>query len=171
MPNHCKNRVDFFSDKHTTLVEVHNLFYDRKVLETKLFGHFIPEPDWSKTPLNENTEIEESLQGNPNAKPIGEVGELPVYVKNKRGETELIFKSTGQIDERWYDWRRNNWGTKWDCYELEIDDTEMPDSFRVTFDTAWNPPVNICNAIRQKYSDLSVQWHYDEPLMQISGYL
>ena len=74
-------------------------------------------------------------------------------------------------DDRWYNWRVQNWGTKWDCYSLEIDDTDMHYGFEVTFETAWSPPEEICNAIREQYDDLSMSWFYDEPGCEIAGYL
>ena len=64
-----------------------------------------------------------------------------------------------------------NWGTKWDAYTMEIDDTDMPHGFEVTFETAWSPPEEVCNAIREQYDDLSISWFYDEPGCEIAGYL
>ena len=83
----------------------------------------------------------------------------------------LRFKSTGVMDDRWYNWRVHNWGTKWDAYTMEIDDTDMPHGFEVNFETAWSPPEEICNAIREQYDDLSISWFYDEPGCEIAGYL
>ena len=61
MPNHCHNRVTFYSDDTTAILKLHNIF--KKGLATtdhteptdSVFGSFIPEPDWSKIPLNENS--------------------------------------------------------------------------------------------------------------------
>ena len=54
MPNHCHNRVTFYSDDTTAILKLHNIF--KKGLATDdntepcdtVFGSFIPEPDWSK---------------------------------------------------------------------------------------------------------------------------
>ena len=32
----------------------------------------------------------------------------------------------------------------------------MPHGFEVTFETAWSPPEEVCNAIRDQYDDLSI---------------
>ena len=97
------------------------------------------------------------------------MGELPVMSDEKfKG---LHFASTGHQDDRWYNWRVHNWGTKWDCYSLEIDDTDMPHGFEVQFETAWSPPEEVCNAIRDQYDDLSISWFYDEPGCELAGYL
>ena len=62
--------------------------------------------------------------------------------------------------EGWYDWRVNNWGTKWDVCEVEIDeelsrdkveeftaDTQMWFEFRCW--TAWGPPVPVWDKLHE----------------------
>ena len=133
-----------------------------------VFGHFIPEPDWTKVPLTENTQKEYSF-----SKPRGEIGECPKLIINedKPFLSGHRFPSTGELDDRWYAWRCQNWGTKWDAYSMEIDDSDMPHGFEVTFETAWSPPEEVCNAIRDQFDDLSISWFYDEPGCEIAGYL
>ena len=80
------------------------------------------------------------------------------------------FQSTGRHDDRWYDWRLANWDTKWDAYDVVVTD-EDPECTEIEFNTAWSPPTAICNAIREQYEDVSVSWFYDEPGMEIAGYL
>ena len=169
MPNHCHNRVTFYSDDTTSILKLHNIFKkglanDDNTDTGSVFGSFVPEPDWTKVPLAESELKEYSFS---NAR--GEVGELPVF--SDEPYKGLHFASTGMQDDRWYNWRVQNWGTKWDCYSLEIDDTDMHYGFEVTFETAWSPPEEICNAIREQYDDLSMSWFYDEPGCEIAGYL
>jgi hypothetical protein len=69
--------------------------------------------------------------------------------------------------EGWYDWRVNNWGTKWDVCEVEIDEEIANDQGRFLFDadtkswfefrcwTAWGPPVPVWN----KLHELGVEVH------------
>ncbi len=57
--------------------------------------------------------------------------------------------------EGWYDWRVNNWGTKWDVCDVEIDEELEHDQGRYLFDadtkswfefrcwTAWGPPTPV----------------------------
>ena len=70
----------------------------------------------------------------------------------------------------WWDWRVQNWGTKWNSYEcdLELDDLDM---LRYTFDTAWGPPVGVIDKLRELYPEVSVTAFYDEPGMEVAGYL
>ena len=170
MPNHCHNRVTFYSDDTTAILKLHKIWLsgiendDDSETRKTVFGHFIPEPDWTKIPLKESELKEYSFSD-----PRGDVGELPVMSDEPcKG---LHFASTGRQDDRWYNWRVQNWGTKWDCYSLEIDDTDMPHGFEVNFETAWSPPEEVCNAIRDQYDDLSISWFYDEPGCELAGYL
>ena len=170
MPNHCHNRVTFYSDDSTAILKLHRIWMsgidnnDDSETRQTVFGHFVPEPDWTKIPLKESELKEYSFSD-----PRGDVGELPVMSDEPcKG---LHFASTGRQDDRWYNWRVQNWGTKWDCYTLEIDDTDMPHGFEVNFETAWSPPEEVCNAIRDQYDDLSISWFYDEPGCELAGYL
>ena len=126
------------------------------------FTQIIPEPDWLNTPLMSS---EVSNFG----RDRGKVGELPQYVDTAYGKS-LRFVSTDQQDDRWYDWRIQNWDTKWDAYDVEVTDDD-PDQLEVEFNTAWSPPEAICNQIREDYPDLAVSWFYDEPGCEIAGYL
>ena len=171
MPNHCHNRVTFYSEDTTAILKLHKIFSkalkNDDITETRdtVLGSFVPEPDWTKVPLNENTVKEYSWD-----KQRGEVGELPVF-KDKGFGSGLYFESTGVNDDRWYNWRNANWGTKWDAYSLEIDDCDMPNGFEVNFETAWSPPEEIHTAICEQFDDLSVSWFYDEPGCEVAGYL
>ena len=162
MPNHCHNRVTFYSsgndtdESRTQIEKIRKLFDDENV-----FTQIIPEPDWANTPLM-SSDVKGIVYDR------GKVGELPQYVEDpfKR----LVFKSTDRTDDRWYDWRIQNWDTKWDCYDVNFVD-EDPDQFEVEFNTAWSPPEAICSALREQYPDLAISWFYDEPGMEIAGYL
>ena len=157
MPNHCHNRVTFYSANTEAVAKLKQIFEDENT-----FGQIIPEPDWLNTPLM-SSELKFIGQER------GKVGELPQYVEDpwKR----LVFKSTGRTDDRWYDWRVQNWDTKWDCYDVEVVDDD-PENMEIVFNTAWSPPEAICHALREKYEDtVAISWFYDEPGCEIAGYL
>ena len=162
MPNHCHNRVTIYGSGNNTdetraqIAKLKQIFEDEEC-----FTQIIPEPDWYHTPLI-------SSDTPSYREPKGKVGELPQYVEDPW--RRLVFKSTGRADDRWYDWRVQNWDTKWDCYDVEIlDDDE--ENLEIGFNTAWSPPEAICSAIREQYPDVSVSWFYDEPGCEIAGYL
>ena len=155
MPNHCHNRVTVYSANTHDVAKIKQIFEDENC-----FGQIIPEPDWPNTPLLSSDNRYGTKYGND--------GELPV-----RSEDPFVtyrFQSTGRADERWYDWRVQNWGTKWDCYDVEVTDDD-PEQVEIEFNTAWSPPEAICTELREQYPDLSVSWFYDEPGCEIAGYL
>ena len=164
MPNHCYNRVTIYgsgndtNETRTQIAKLKDIFEGESV-----FPQIIPEPDWANIPL-----MSKDVKGLIYDR--GEVGELPQYVDGALGGKTLQFKSTGRQDDRWYDWRIQNWDTKWDAYDVSIDDDD-PDQLEVSFNTAWSPPEAICNQLKEDYPDLAVSWFYDEPGCEIAGYL
>ena len=92
--------------------------------------------------------------------------------KDKPFRNGLRFKSTDVMDDRWYNWRVQNWGTKWDISEKDIEwSDDHEDYAQFSFDTAWSPPEGIVSALREKFPELSISWFYDEPGMEFAGYL
>ena len=170
MPNHCFNRVSFYSDNEEHIKELYEIFESgtNPYVDKTVFGQIIPEPNWAEIPLNAETVQEYKWD-----KPRGEVGELPYNHVDEKSPfmNGLRFKSTNKQDDRWYNWRVQNWGTKWDCYDLSIDECDLPNGFEASFNTAWSPPEEICTAIREKYDSISISWFYDEPGCEVAGYL
>ena len=162
MPNHCHNRVTFYAhdckdETRAQIAKIKQIFEDENI-----FTQIIPEPDWPNTPLSASDVI---TLGDKR----GEVGELPVKVEHDYGITSR-FPSTKRPDDRWYDWRVQNWDTKWDCYDVVVTDDD-PENVEIEFNTAWSPPEAICHKIREQYPDVSVSWFYDEPGCELAGYL
>ena len=78
----------------------------------------------------------------------------------------------------WYDWRVQNWATKWDVdiYEGSIQEQEElfgPDDGdkRVTFgfDSAWAPPLGAYEHYISNNSDMSIRAVYYEPGCDFMG--
>ena len=153
MPNWCRNRVDVYSENKTDLQKVLDIFNNKE----SVFGQIIPEPNWSKIPFK---------------------GELPKVREMKAPNGEVVMSVTefsdGTQDTRWYDWRLENWDTKWDAGDVEIEEDifggEM-ESFTANFNTAWSPPEGICRRLRDMFPKVSISWFYDEPGCQVAGYL
>lgn len=49
----------------------------------------------------------------------------------------------------WYDWNRENWGTKWNASYGELRPSKQGDSTVLFFETAWSLPVPILEKIEQ----------------------
>ena len=163
MPNHCHNRVTIYTatgddDSVAKIAKLKQIFEDENC-----FGQIIPEPDWANTPLM-SSDVKGTVYDR------GKVGELPMQPSADNEYHAPFFQSTGRHDDRWYDWRVQNWDTKWDCYDVVVTDDD-PDQLEVEFNTAWSPPEAICNEIREQYPDVSVSWFFDEPGVEMAGYL
>ena len=158
MPNHCHNRVTIYSGGNDTEETREQIAKLKEIFEDEeCFTQIIPEPDWLNTPLMSSDMPKYDWD-----QPLGKLGELP--------QPNGTFQSTDRRDDRWYDWRIQNWDTKWDCYDVEVID-EDPDCVEIQFDTAWSPPEAICSALREQYPDIAISWFYDEPGCEIAGYL
>ena len=155
MPNWCQNRVDVYSENKDDLEKVLDIFNNKEAV----FGQVIPEPDWSKIPFKGELPKVREMKA-PNGEPFGTVTEF----------------SDGTQDTRWYDWRIENWDTKWDVHEVDIEEERWGsanelESFTAEFQTAWSPPEGICMRLRQLFPNVSISWFYDEPGCQVAGYL
>ena len=150
MPNWCNNRVTV-SGTEKDISKISDIFSDTK----SVFNHIIQSPDWKRLP--------------------NEKGQFPQLERMKNPNTGEVMWETynfpdGKNDDRWYHWNIQNWGTKWDACDKSID-YEDDEILALTFNTAWSPPEGIVEKLREKYPDLSFSWFYDEPGMELAGYL
>lgn len=79
------------------------------------------------------------------------------FLNSSLSKGELI-KKYGYKD--WYDWRVNNWGTKW---EIDIKITyDDENTISMYFDTAWAPPVSWLEKISKDFPKLHFHLEYKE---------
>jgi len=68
----------------------------------------------------------------------------------------------------WYDWNRQNWGTKWNAGDPNIVKV-YDDMLYFSFETAWTPPMGIYEELirkyenNEKYGDIQIEYYYYEP--------
>ena len=94
-----------------------------------------PEPDWVSTPNDD--------------------GELPKF-EVVGVEAVCLRWPDGKQDMRWYDWRHDNWGTKWDTCETEvINDSDTV--WQVEFQTAWSDPQPAIETLAKKFPALKFE--------------
>lgn len=67
----------------------------------------------------------------------------------------------------WYEWRLENWGTKWDVTEVEVSTTNSTLTYE--FDTAWAPPTPVIQKLSALFPDVRITLHYNEPGMGFGG--
>ena len=142
MPNWCDNRVEIYGDNPDQIKEV------KKTLASKQtcfdFNNIVPMPK----------ELEGTTSPNPEPDSF---------------EAKRLRKQHGH--DNWYDWRLENWGTKWNSYSDQIESYENEDSITYGFETAWGPPVPIIYKLRELYPEVDITAFYDEPGLELAGYL
>ena len=149
MPNWCYNRITIYGDSETEakLKEIEEIFESKQP-----FNEIYPIPDFKNIP--------------------NEKGELPVLRRELNKDGSVFYETydfpDGKNDDRWYYWCIDNWGTKWELSELDIEYYE--EMLELTFSSAWSPPEGVMNKLKEKYPDLSFTCFYDEPGMEIAGY-
>ena len=143
MPNWCENTVSIFGSK--------------EVLESVI--EFV-KPNGSNVP----TQI---LVGDEKITDMSLQSIFPIDPELLNGDA-FTPESTG-----WYDWRIENWGTKWD---IQAEATELhmfkDDVYSVdyTFDSAWAPPTEAMIVLSKTFPEIVIHISYDEPGMDFSGY-
>jgi len=81
--------------------------------ENKFFGTIYPEPDYTKVKVK------------------------PTFPSIKGNDDPVSPESA------WWDWRVQNWGTKWEITTDEAYIDIQENQIRVSFATAWSPPTGI----------------------------
>jgi len=76
-----------------------------------------------------------------------ETGEVDFNVLEKMPEEYLD-------DDRWYDWRIEHWGTKWNAYETEVNGDV------ITFLTAWSGVPAMVGKLAAAFSDMKIIYDY-----------
>ena len=151
MPNWCYNRIRIDADTDTSeqLKEIYEIFENH----SDPFNQILPIPDFKNIPNDK--------------------GELPKLKQHLNPDGSIFYETynfpDGTNDDRWYMWCVNNWGTKWDAgdVDIEYEDSEI---MQLEFDTAWSPPEGIMEKLREKYPELSFSCFYDEPGCEAAGY-
>lgn len=84
----------------------------------------------------------------------------------------------------WYKWQRENWGTKWDCYNCSIptiesltdedisnQDLEVKADIEMVVHTAWTPAIPVYQKLQEMYPDLEIEVFYIDEGWFYAGFL
>jgi hypothetical protein len=90
----------------------------------------------------------------------------------KRGDTCEHYLPTpkrddGELSDDWWDYRVNNWGTKWDFGGENEWIEQDGNAVRCSYDTAWAPPIGLYE--RLQVLGFYVKASYFEPGMSFAG--
>ena len=147
MPNHCSNQLTATGLTPSVGKALRDAF-----TEENFPNAFVQQPDWKLVPFDD--------------------GRMPVLIKEENGE-ERVYNPEGKADDRGYDWRKENWGTKWGAYDVVIgnDQTNEEDGrLVVNYLTAWTPINENCFAkISARFPDATFVNRYYEPGCEFVG--
>ena len=108
-----------------------------------------------------------------------EIVPMPKEIKDTTAPSNLSPEDSKKLKDlygfdNWYDWCNENWDTKWNACEVDMED----EGDRVTyyFMTAWCPPSGIYAKLCQLFKidedeDIHCSWFYREEGMEFAGYL
>ena len=73
--------------------------------------------------------------------------------------------------DNWYDWRVQNWGSKWDVDTQGLEYREENDQGIIQgwFDSAWAPPIHCYEHFLTNNEDCSIKSYYHEGGMDFAG--
>ena len=104
------------------------------------------------------------------------VPEPPELLESTKDKVTLEELRAKHGHDNWYDWRIANWGTKWNAYGCELDDSQIKQGMLdYRFDTAWAPPHGVCGKLLDYIAGnnlgIQVDWFYYEPMLGLRGQL
>ena len=87
-----------------------------------------------------------------------EYRELSFHAQVPIPKKHIVSHAKDGSNSDWYGWCNSNWGTKWDCYEIEVSHSESFTSY--SFDTAWGSPTEWIKKVSKKFPHLRfhVEW-------------
>jgi hypothetical protein len=140
MPNWCNNEVTITHEDPAMLERLEEAW--RK---GRLFAEVIPEPDYAVTPV---------------ALTYPDVSAM--FAKTEEERAKIMANEPTIREESWWDWRVQNWGTKWDVGGPN-DEGEAylwgNQQLRICFESAWSPPTGIYEElIEQGYGVTAYYW-------------
>jgi len=100
----------------------------------------------------------------------GDTEEILRFIEDNKTDGEFCFKTLFpepeySNPEDWYEWRLQNWGTKWDV-DGDVDVNKLDDDlYRLYFTTAWSPPIHWFETVIKNYPALKFELNAGEPGM------
>ena len=97
-----------------------------------------------------------------------------IYNVMNTDDTELLnhiipMPPEEEIASGWYEWRLDNWGTKWDIYETHCNRIDA-NTLSMTFYTAWSPPIPVFDKLVDMGFEVNARY-LDEGWMYIGEYV
>jgi hypothetical protein len=134
MPNWCTNYVDIKSDDADALLRLYSIIITSREAKDHDEGFF----DQLKPCPRELLDDDLTMWGGNDDEAIAR--------QTKRDAMKKRYSF-----ESWYDWRVENWGTKWDIREFGFIEFNLGDcEIKLQFETAWSPPIPIFELLKNQ---------------------
>ena len=169
MPNWCSNRVTVWSDNEEAMKEFKEavkLYGDGIVQQCFSLEAILPMPEelhtvQSPVKIMTEEELKEYKEKNSHVR----LGSLPI-TQETSDRLDALYG-----DNNWYDWANTNWGVKWDCSDVSAQEEYGDTEIVYRFDTPWGPPTPMYDLLVAKFPEVHISWFWDEPGMELAGYL
>jgi hypothetical protein len=164
MPNHCENDLYIQGEQADTDALLLHIGMLKPKPEFD-FNTLVPYPDPFKT-MDDEAEAfgwakRPSASDPERAFKLAELKKIEQAYVAKWGTTNDGFNSGG------IEWRHDNWGTKWNAYDVARRDYDG--RICVTFQTAWAPPTPIIVALAKRFPTVTISLEYFERGMEVAG--
>jgi len=138
MPNWCRNTLWVSHENKDRLTELRVA-----IAGSEMCNFVLPEPDYKTTPV---------------AHTFPEIQAR--FAKTEEEKAKAIANEPTIREDSWYDWRVQNWGTKWDI-DMTGEDIHHNDdgSFSISFDSAWSPPIGVFNELIEMGFKIQAEWY------------
>ena len=95
---------------------------------------------------------------------------MPEEVRNT--EPDNVLGGGPKNRNNWYDWSCDNWGTKWNSCNADVNnrfDDGDNHVIEITYDTAWAMPTPVWDKLAKKFPKLEFRHKYDEEMQHFYG--
>ncbi len=157
MPNYCSNSLHISNLTAEQKNLISNSFIKKQETpypewECQFLATFCPEPDFSIVPVAKCfPEIDVKFSKTPE--------EAITALMNK----PQIYKDS------WYQWRLQNWGTKWEFCDVTLNPDTDASEFDCSFSTAWSPPIEGLFRVSTMFPDALFTLFYREDGYDFTG--
>lgn len=127
MPNYCSNSLQISNLTAEQKNLILNTFTKKQETpypewESHFLTTFCPEPDYSIVPV---------------AKCFPDI----FFAETPEEAITALINKPEICEDSWYEWRLQNWGTKWEFCDVALNLDKYTSEFNCSFLTAWSPPI------------------------------
>lgn len=101
--------------------------------------------------------------------PAPVIAEIAEILNDPVGDLLGWMVSEPANNDDWYNWRVNNWGTKWPISDVYFENSADEDTIEFTFCSAWAPPAEAFRTWAESDGRVEFRLEYWEPSVGFVG--